>query len=595
MLLGIDFGTSYCSLSRLNPKSGLPEVILDENDGNKIPSLVFWGINEIKVGKAAEEIFNESQMMSESEQLDILHRTIKSIKRNLSKEYCVSLPNGELVSSQQVVAEIFKYLKRTAERGCSCTNIHRVSLTHPVDFSEEQKNLLKLAATTAGFSEIQLLPEPIAAAKGYFATSGILGQNILVFDLGAGTLDLSFVHQDPHHGYHLPVLPLGKFDCGGDDFDQLLYDYLEKVYVSQGEPTFCDNVDFINLSVMLQCRMAKEKLSRNEEIRFKASVKHSAIKITREQFNKVISRKIEECTTLTKQMLRNIKNAGYQVDTVLLIGGSSRIPFLRDELEKILPVKPLQTMYADIAVALGAVADIKITLLHSTSSEATDKTELVSFCKAQCPYCGKLSELEYGKINTKIACEMCKNDFIAYEAVPCTICGTYKHPNHVCRICREKNQSKEKSEETETPISTRSTYSVNSPSGIWSINNVLNYQSTKEISQISENETYKNLLKIIVELEEKKDFFKLRKFYSTESAAVKSYNLNFRLSSMLLAYGKAYEKGKSGEEQDDYKAQWCYEVVLSLNVNNAHAAEAQSGLNRINGFWHKAFVRQLKN
>ena len=145
-------------------------------------------------------------------------------------------------------------------------------------------------------------------------------------------------------------------------------------------------------------------------------------------------------------------------------------------------------MYADIAVALGAVADIKITLLHSTSSEATDKTELVSFCKAQCPYCGKLSELEYGKINTKIACEMCKNDFIAYEAVPCTICGTYKHPNHECRICREKNQSKEKSEETETPISTRSTYSVNSPSGIWSINNVLNYQSTKEISQISEKD-----------------------------------------------------------------------------------------------------------
>ena len=368
MLLGIDFGTSYCSLSRINPKSGLPEAILDENDGNKIPSLVFWGKNDVKVGKAAEEIFNESQMMSVSEQLDILQRTIKSIKRNLSKEYHVYLPDGKLVSAQQIVAEIFKYLKKTAECGCSCTNIHRVSLTHPVDFSEDQKKLLKSAASIAGFSEIQLLPEPIAAAKGYLATSGVLGKNILVFDLGAGTLDLSFVHKAPHQGYHLPVLPLGKFDCGGDDFDQLLYDYLEKVYVSQGEPTFCDNVDFINLSVMLQCRMAKEKLSRNEEIRFKASVKHSAIKITREQFNKVISRKIEECTTLTKQMLRNIKNAGYQVDTVLLIGGSSRIPFLRDELEKILPVKPLQTMYADIAVALGAVAELVVKPAKQTDS-----------------------------------------------------------------------------------------------------------------------------------------------------------------------------------------------------------------------------------
>ena len=374
MKLGIDFGTSYCTLSRLNPRSGLPEAIPDENGENKIPTLIFWGKRDIKVGKSAEELFTESLQLDEADQEEIMQRLIRSVKRNFSDDFRIYLPDGQSISALQAVTEVFKYLKKTAETGCSASEITSTTITHPVTFSEAQKKLLMAAAGAAGFREISLLPEPVAAVRGFLAAENHLGQNILVFDLGGGTFDLSFVHQDQHRGYHLPVVPLGKADCGGDDFDQLLYDYLEKVYLGKSEPRFSDDPERVNLSILLQCRLAKEKLSRNAEILFKASARHSAVKLSREQFDLVISPRVDECMNLTREMLRNIRKSGYEVDTVLMIGGSSRVICLRDELEKFLPVKPLQTMYADTAVAFGAVADFRETPHAPTPTAAAAPT-----------------------------------------------------------------------------------------------------------------------------------------------------------------------------------------------------------------------------
>ena len=164
MKLGIDFGTSFSTMCVLK-EDGKPHVLRDADGNEKIPSVVYWGDDGVKVGQAASDILGDVPSMDDDEKVETLGRLVKSVKRELLPRHTIALPDGSVITPVEVVAEILKYLKRNAEDLYFHAKVSDVSLTHPATFTEAQKKLLTNAAKQAGFSDVRLMAEPIAAAR----------------------------------------------------------------------------------------------------------------------------------------------------------------------------------------------------------------------------------------------------------------------------------------------------------------------------------------------------------------------------------------------------------------------------------------------
>jgi ankyrin repeat protein/actin-like ATPase involved in cell morphogenesis len=353
--IGIDFGTTYSAVSWLNPKSGMPEIIRNEHGDEKTPSVVYHGRDEILIGKPAWEQLHDVGQMKPAEQAHVLGRTLLSVKRLLKNNLPLALPNGEVVAPVELTADILAHLRECAERGCfNGESIKRVSLSHPVIFNKTEKERLKEAAALAGFTECRLIDEPLAAIHGYLASGAKAGDNILVFDMGGGTLDLAFLCKDGED-YHMPIPPMGE-ETGGDEFDRILYDHFERILEQERGIRFSSN-GTCNLGVLAQCRKLKEKLTSAKSARFShfdstANI-HAAFDVVREELEALFRDQVDRAAKMAIAMREKIKAGGFKLDTVLLVGGSTRMPMVRKRLAEILPVEPIETMHADVAVAMG--------------------------------------------------------------------------------------------------------------------------------------------------------------------------------------------------------------------------------------------------
>lgn len=222
--LGIDFGTSYCTMAALD-STNRPVTIRSREGLEKIPTVVFWDAEgNHDVGTAAVD--RESGGGTYEEQKELHFRTVRSIKRNFSPQYVVPMPDGEIVKAVDVVTLVLKKLKEDAETGLFHSPVTSLCLTHPATFTAAQIDLLSQAAKNAGFKVIELLEEPIAAVIGYSSIHGFKqgGNGFLVYDLGGGTLDLAYVHHQNDNTWCIPFPPRGDAHFGGDDFDRMIYD-----------------------------------------------------------------------------------------------------------------------------------------------------------------------------------------------------------------------------------------------------------------------------------------------------------------------------------------------------------------------------------
>lgn len=359
--IGIDFGTSFTTAAWINPKTGLPEPIKFIETGlEKIPSVVFYSKYGPEVGTLAYERIEKLNDYPKEEREEILMSIKQSIKRDMKKGQKEYLPNGKSVTHEEIIAEILKTVKKQAEEGCFGGDpITEVILTHPVDFANWQKDMLNEAARIAEFKKIKMIPEPIAAAIGYSNTGVKVGNGILVYDFGGGTFDVAFVHRE-NGSFTTPIPAEGDAFCGGDDIDIALYDFFEKEVFKKNGRKISEHPGRVDLQFRSVCRKAKESLSRTNYLDIHETLPPPGFvrfftKLTRNDLEKIISPIIDKTISKTESMLNKIKSAGYEVDTVVLIGGSSRIPLIEKKLEKILPVKPLKTMNVDVAVAMGTL------------------------------------------------------------------------------------------------------------------------------------------------------------------------------------------------------------------------------------------------
>ena len=352
LFIGIDFGTSSSKMAwydcESHPKRA--NILRNAEGKEQTPSAIYYGKHEVMVGKPALEMLSED---SES------HDVILSIKRHLWDTFRIPVQDGRSFTPVEITTDILRQLRQDANTQHFQQEVNRCVLTHPATMGSAARENLRNAARAAGFTEVELVSEPVAAAIAYVQRGMKAGKHVLVYDLGAGTFDLALLARQSD-GTFEPILFRGIEICGGDDFDNALYQYCDQVAQQQlGRPiSLTPDRD---LSVLDLCREAKERLSRAEKYTLRARLKPNdtpfKCEITRKKFEDLISALVDRTIQKTQALLQEAKNQSYTVDTLVLIGGSTRVPLIKEQLSRQLQelkIEILEWGERDLAVALGA-------------------------------------------------------------------------------------------------------------------------------------------------------------------------------------------------------------------------------------------------
>jgi formylglycine-generating enzyme required for sulfatase activity len=342
--IGIDFGTTTSSMAWVDPGTGKAEILKNAEGEEKTPSVVYFGAELVLVGTPAEQMLEDPQEG---------RRVVVSVKRELISAPTLALP-GRRVKAVEVAAAVFAKLKRDAEELHFQEPVTRAVITCPASFDVMEREAIEAAARLAGFAEVRTLEEPVAAALAYSRAGLGVGRHVLVYDLGGGTFDLALLREEAG-GFALALEPKGLRRCGGDDFDQALYDYCDEEAERQwGVPLNSQGRD---LRFLRDCRRRKENLSAQDKVLFSSLVGEGRLfrhSLTRELFEGLIGSRIDTTMRLTGDLVHAAEVQGFPVETVVLIGGSSRIPLVQRKLKETLPVEPRRWQHQDVAVALGA-------------------------------------------------------------------------------------------------------------------------------------------------------------------------------------------------------------------------------------------------
>lgn len=395
--IGIDFGTSYSTVSWLNPRTGHAEPIRI-NGKVKIPTMLYYPAdgNKPLAGDDAAAIYDQCLLIQDQDTIDeYLGGVFSDLKRNMNKEEKLYLPSGKAVGYVELIAEFLKYLKHEAEANCfEGQQATDVCITYPVAHPDYKKDIMTEAAKKAGFTNVRLLMEPVAAAMGYSNSFEYKNQSILVYDFGGGTFDVAFVKFD-RNGDHITLEPLGDSNCGGENIDRILYDAWDKIVKAatrrpiSGLEGIIDK-PFIKAACMHQKETLCKVLDKQTRYTLRCFVGGSprSMDMTKVQWDSMIEPVIDKTVTLTKQMLEKIKAENMSIDKTILIGGSSQIPLVSRKLTAILPKAPVHVNDLDVAVANGAAVyinqgpiPVKKCYCRRCGHELTTKMKF-------CPYCG---------------------------------------------------------------------------------------------------------------------------------------------------------------------------------------------------------------
>jgi len=422
--LGIDYGSSYTTVSWINPRYCRPEVIKFNGDGSvKYPSVILGYEDGIVTGFQALSYLEEVDKLPIEDRFEMLANFIPSLKRILDPSGIELLGDKEY-SHSQLLNFFLKQIKQLAIAHCgSEVEFDSVVFSHPVDYNEASIDMIKQSFLDCGFKSVKTKLEPVAAVIGYGIEHDIPeGYGILVFDFGGGTTDVAYVKKQ-NGSYKILCEPKGDQHCGGQDIDMLIYEDLRKKILAKfGHDITKDNL--IDYGMLNSCRRLKEYFSDTNDFHETSIIFFNCgqlvsykYRLNRESFNNIIGKKIVDAINVAKAVNSQLSKKSYTVDKVLLIGGSSQITLVRQMLEEVFPEAPIDTCgEKDIAVALGNVAEESSLNIQSSVSEETSKD--VSSVKID--------------INRAITCPSCESKKCYHHldkpGYYCTTCG-YDGPN----------------------------------------------------------------------------------------------------------------------------------------------------------------------
>jgi len=342
-IIGIDLGTTNSCVAVL--EGGEPKVIPNPEGNRTAPSVIAFKNGERQVGEVAKR------------QAITNPNTIMSIKRHMGTNYKVDI-EGKEYTPQELSAVILQYLKSYAEDYLG-EPVTKAVITVPAYFNDAERQATKDAGKIAGLDVERIINEPTAAALAYGLDKTDEDQTILVYDLGGGTFDVSILELGD--GVFQVKATAGDNRLGGDDFDQVVIDYLVDQFRKE------NGIDLAQDKMALQrlkdaAEKAKKDLSGVTSTQISlpfitagaAGPLHLEVTMTRAKFDELSAHLVERTMGPTRQALNDAGLTPKEIDKVILVGGSTRIPAVQEAIKKATGQEPHRGVNPDEVVAMGA-------------------------------------------------------------------------------------------------------------------------------------------------------------------------------------------------------------------------------------------------
>ncbi|MDE0425979.1 MAG: Hsp70 family protein [Candidatus Poribacteria bacterium] len=342
-VVGIDLGTTFSAIAHVN-EHAQEEIIPNAESDRITPSVIMFEEDVITVGKIAKQ--NASAVPADI--VEFVKREIGKSKKEFSREF-----NGTPYSAEELSALILQKLKQDAGAYLN-TEVTDAVITVPAYFRDAEREATRNAGKIAGLNVLQVMNEPTAAALAYGVDIHGSDQTVFVFDLGGGTFDVTVMKVS---GSKLEMIATnGDHRLGGKDWDDQIILHVAQMFEAEHSENPLQDLHAYQ-DIQLNAISAKESLSQRQKARIVCNYngKSSRIELTREKFHELTNDLVQRCSALCGVVLSEAQMTWGDIDAVLLVGGSTRMPMIREMIAEISgkEINPSE-VNPDDAVALGA-------------------------------------------------------------------------------------------------------------------------------------------------------------------------------------------------------------------------------------------------
>lgn len=341
-IVGIDLGTTFCAISHIN-ENGVPELITNEEGDRLTPSVIFYDDGEFIVGEYAKQ----NASVEPKNTVEFIKREMGKTFTEFSREF-----GGKEYSAEDLSAEILKTLKKDAESKLG-EQITDAVITVPAYFNDPERQATIRAGEIAGLNVLRIINEPTAAALSYGLHHSGGTAIVLVFDLGGGTFDVAIMKVTAQE---MKILATnGDHRLGGKDWDDKIIVHTAKLFEREhGVNPLTDLATYLEIQARaIDAKIQLSTLNRSTIITNFAGKSHS-LQLTRQEYEDMTVDLVERCRSLVEVVLHEVELTADQVDTVLLVGGSTRLPMIQNMLTEHFGKPPDTSVNPDEAVVFGA-------------------------------------------------------------------------------------------------------------------------------------------------------------------------------------------------------------------------------------------------
>lgn len=339
--VGIDLGTTFSAIAYIDEK-GNPVIIPNKQGENITPSTVLFGGKKPVVGSVAKR-----KSITDPKNFEAF------VKRHMGeKTYTFTTKDGETFRPEEISALILSKLKSDAEEHLG-ESIDGAVITVPAYFGDPQRQSTKDAAYAAGLKVLDIINEPTAAAIAFGISRNVgKSQKVMIYDFGGGTFDVSILEIDEDS--IRVVATNGDHKLGGYDIDMAIVDYVKQKAKEEGLNVDSDIKALQNL--MIQAETAKKELSSDDSTEISLFIKGEdfSVELDRETFEELIETILDTTISVMQRTLDEANLTYDDIDKILLVGGSTRIPIIRSMIKEETGMEPSSEVHPDEAVAIGA-------------------------------------------------------------------------------------------------------------------------------------------------------------------------------------------------------------------------------------------------